>query len=1239
MSSQSHHLIPNMAQMAQMAEAETLLSDYINFNDQNVGLSGNELINKELTFCAAAAVSRLCDEQEKGVDITECLQQREEFKFIKELGIISAVYTTAPISKQKEIKSTPPILAWSDRLQTVFLGISCTRDMNDPKLNLSVRAQAADAVGSRFYQGLIDRSGEFVPLIEWLTRRYKLVVCGHSFGGALATASSYLAIFDHQSVPNAWEESQCGISVITFGSPSCHFAEPQGTSTSWKMHLSRNFHHVINPHDYVPFALNDASRRFKQNLNAIRTPLETISPTIKMFWPIFENCLDFLLNKKGKFCHFGCMYSIATEVPGIQNCLQIQNVEDLPGIPGAREVDEHHKMSHYFHCVKGSIGARLPQETLLESHPTTNSHEFPSMILPMPATVTDCSCVVENDRLTVSFNVSTAIIQYLLREAFFMKEGKEISLNIIGYIQHPEDNCQASVVLEYIIEDNKVFEHVGKASVALQQGVTLRDIFGRSILVKVGSVKHLGLDKASQPEILESIRLAMVRALVAQTSKVQSIRTQDASINADTPEAVTELDEKVRLVVDRIDSLVSDTSPHLVIKQMGHAFAILKALWPRDFETDQDYMVSVPGQWEIGESDTDLLRDVPVDCPRVLRELITNMFENQKGSTITQAGASLKAWTNEKRPTLTQQFENVPTLANALKRSAGCHSPSSWASPAKPGEMVEKTLLNHLKEDAQSSRTPETLEKWRVELEKGLENYPGAKDNQWSIIPDYFWAKWLFTVTEVAQLRIQLLDKICIGVQGSTEAGKSQMLTVLTGASKNHFKPGSSSLCRTLGIQSYNSSELGAIFLDSPGFDDQIPQIKYMADVFQELFAIAIIVIPMERTRSEATESALRIAVKSLLNRDDKRPLRILLSQADGLDFHRNNKEVFRATLRDVKDQFMSKLRKEFKMVNILVKIGLSVVVVLSVLFQVYLKEAVWLGLGIGKVMQPISDFPYTCRKIVDPRMEACEDMWLSHSTRQLFLVCSDPIARDAWFPNVGALNISGRSQRDSIVALDIDKPVGTSFEPRTLKTEGFAGITTPNRVAVMDDKTFYVANDHGPHMMGWRHHLSPILGFANINVCKPNTPCKEVSSSLKFPNGLAIHGNTLYVPDSIRGTLTIYNILPNKDLKKVDEIKLNYGLDNVSIDENGDLWIAAFPVGIEIYKANKDPYNAHPPSAVLRVRKVDGEWKVDKVLEDKDGEVLPAATTALHDAKTGRIFLSSKLNFDINLDVTNVYR
>jgi hypothetical protein len=122
-------------------------------------------------------------------------------------------------------------------------------------------------------------------------------------------------------------------------------------------------------------------------------------------------------------------------------------------------------------------------------------------------------------------------------------------------------------------------------------------------------------------------------------------------------------------------------------------------------------------------------------------------------------------------------------------------------------------------------------------------------------------------------------------------------------------------------------------------------------------------------------------------------------------------------------------------------------------------------------------------------------------------------------------------------------------------------------------------------------------------------------------------------------GTLTIYNILPNKDLEKTDEIKLGYGLDNASIDENGDIWVAAFPVGVAIFDALKDPYNARAPAAVLRVRRVDGEWKVEKVLEDKDGDILPATTTAVHDAKTGRLFLSSKLNLTSYLNAANVHR
>lgn len=86
-------------------------------------------------------------------------------------------------------------------------------------------------------------------------------------------------------------------------------------------------------------------------------------------------------------------------------------------------------------------------------------------------------------------------------------------------------------------------------------------------------------------------------------------------------------------------------------------------------------------------------------------------------------------------------------------------------------------------------------------------------------------------------------------------------------------------------------------------------------------------------------------------------------------------------------------------MVGTLAKVGITVVVALAVFFQLVLKDKIWLGLGIGRTLEPLSSFPYACHKISDPRLEACEDMYLSESTRQLFLACSDPLARSQWMP------------------------------------------------------------------------------------------------------------------------------------------------------------------------------------------------------------------------------------------------
>ncbi|KAM5342130.1 hypothetical protein ACJ41O_015161 [Fusarium nematophilum] len=392
-------------------------------------------------------------------------------------------------------------------------------------------------------------------------------------------------------------------------------------------------------------------------------------------------------------------------------------------------------------------------------------------------------------------------------------------------------------------------------------------------------------------------------------------------------------------------------------------------------------------------------------------------------------------------------------------------------------------------------------------------------------------------------------------------------------------------------------------------------------------------------------------------------------------------------------------------MAGTLFKISLVAVVLFAVIFQSFLRFAVTfvqLGFGLGRTIQPLSDFPYTCRKIVDSRMEACEDMWLSESTRQLFLACSDPFGRPHWMPNVAHLNISARSQRDSIVALDIDKPVEGGFEFRALKTPGFPGtagdgllnvvgftgiehpesgrikllvinnqpsvdaetgkfadqfahganstidlfetgpgateikyirtyaekqIATPNRVAALSSQAFYITNDHGPHKTGLQHHLSPVIGTGDTTFCTADAGCRTVAGGLRFPNGLAQSKDLIFVPCSVTGIISIFRILPDNSLEKVDEVNTGFSIDNISVDQDGGIWVAAFPIGLEIFKAYEDPYGAHPPAAALRIRKAEGKWVVDKVIEDKEGEALPAATTVVHDAKTGRLFFSSVIS------------
>ena len=123
-------------------------------------------------------------------------------------------------------------------------------------------------------------------------------------------------------------------------------------------------------------------------------------------------------------------------------------------------------------------------------------------------------------------------------------------------------------------------------------------------------------------------------------------------------------------------------------------------------------------------------------------------------------------------------------------------------------------------------------------------------------------------------------------------------------------------------------------------------------------------------------------------------------------------------------------------------------------------------------------------------------------------------------------------------------------------------------------------------------------------------------------------------------GRIGVYSFA-SEGFTEVDEINIGMPIDNLSVDANGDIFAAAFPDSLKLIRVVTQGADLPVPGTVWKIRRVasdreenekeiggdTGNYRVWKVLEDRDGKVMPRATTvAVHDTKTGRLFLGSVL-------------
>lgn len=154
-------------------------ADYLCFDASSV--EGSDL--KSLTILGASAVSLLAYQN---TDATQAEQEflKDKFSLVRDSRIISSIwnYDVSPNAGDSVKRA---LLAWSTRLQTIFVGFAGTHNKEDVLKDVDMRFKASPDLASRFHHGFHSESMSYRGLVQELSKKHRVVLCGHSLGSVL----------------------------------------------------------------------------------------------------------------------------------------------------------------------------------------------------------------------------------------------------------------------------------------------------------------------------------------------------------------------------------------------------------------------------------------------------------------------------------------------------------------------------------------------------------------------------------------------------------------------------------------------------------------------------------------------------------------------------------------------------------------------------------------------------------------------------------------------------------------------------------------------------------------------------------------------------------------------------------------------------------------------------------------------------------------------------------------------
>jgi arylesterase/paraoxonase len=192
--------------------------------------------------------------------------------------------------------------------------------------------------------------------------------------------------------------------------------------------------------------------------------------------------------------------------------------------------------------------------------------------------------------------------------------------------------------------------------------------------------------------------------------------------------------------------------------------------------------------------------------------------------------------------------------------------------------------------------------------------------------------------------------------------------------------------------------------------------------------------------------------------------------------------------------------------------------------------------------------------------------------------------------------------------------------------------LVSPNDIVAVGPARFYVTNDHR-YPAGWKRSLEDYLRLRRSNVVfYDGSEFVQAASGIGYANGINVSpdGRTLYVCSITEGGLHVYDRDPESGrLEHREEIDLDTGVDNVEIDEEGDLWIGAHPQLLTTMKHYKDPESLSPSQVIHLTPHEGGGYDVEEVYLDAGDEISASTVAAVRGNRLliGAIFESKFLD------------